>query len=431
VKLKVLILSSGDTFGAYEFLYRMAKFMESDYEIAMVVRDRRKADPWIKQIRVKTVKKQFWKRVFDFAKRRLGIKINQISTIPGYVFLPGDNEQITAVNADQLLSLISFKPDIVISGMTDGLLNTSTLREIYDKTGAKVFQVMIDASFLTGGCHVMWDCQGFIDNCEVCPAINDKIFSDYSQKNLSIKRHNIQRGNFELLVVPGWSKHQACKSSIYKDRIRIIPCSLVDTELFTNINRDIAKRIFGIPEYSKVIFAGSNNSKDLRKGRKFLAEALSNLYDNMSIDQRETIFILLSGNHNTEDPDTAKIKFPKKLVDFISDYRLLSLAYQASSVFANPSLEDAGPMMVAEALACGTPVVGFETGILFDETLVQDGKNGYRVKIGDSKALSHALLKIISLDKNEFQSMSDAARAQAEKHTSKYAYLQSMQRILN
>jgi glycosyltransferase involved in cell wall biosynthesis len=46
----------------------------------------------------------------------------------------------------------------------------------------------------------------------------------------------------------------------------------------------------------------------------------------------------------------------------VTDDRVLVLAYNAADVFVVPSLYDNSPNTILEAMACGVPVVAFETG---------------------------------------------------------------------
>lgn len=431
VKRKVLLLSSGDTFGAYEYLYRMAKAMENDYEIALVVREKRKVEPWIYQIGVPSIKRKILLRILNYVKRKFGVKTEIFQSNPLYVFLPNENESIHFINVESILNVIPFVPDIIISGMTDGFINTSTLLSLRNATGANVYQVMIDISLLTGGCHVVWNCDGFRNDCNDCPAILNQKFKTFAQNNLALKKANIQKGNFELIVIPGWTLHKANLSILYKNRVKLLSNGVINTSIFTNTNRSIAKQVFGVSSVKKIIFAGSNNAKDIRKGRSYLVDALTIMWETLNSDLRDNVLVLLAGNHNTQDDITARIKFDKKFIDFITDDRLLSLAYQASEIYVSPSLEDGGPMMVAEALACGTPVVGFETGSLFDNSLVENGVHGYRVKMKETSELAYSLEKILKFNNNEFQTMSTNARNQAVKLSSYSAFLKSIKDVVN
>lgn len=431
-KTKVLILSSGDTYGAYEYMYRMAKAMITEYDVFMLVKDKNKTESWIRKVPILAIEKSFLQRVRSFLKRTFGVKEVGVEFESKYVFLPNENESTEYINIEILYNLMPFNPDVIISGMTDGFVNTNILLQLKQRTNASIYQAMIDVSMLTGGCHVVWNCSNFTRNCENCPAILNEKYKKFASENLRIKRENIEKGNFKLMLIPGWSLGKAQESSIYKTRFLVHSCNIIDTTLFSLINRKIAKQVFNIPSDSKVIFAGSNNAKDIRKGRNYLVKALNLLWDSLEQEKRERVFILLAGNHNDEDEITAAIQFKKILIPFIKDERLLSLAYQASEVYVCPSLEDAGPMMVAEALACGTPVVGFETGSLYDDSLVENGTQGYRCKMKDITSLSEGIRKVIDLTDTDFQIMSENARLRAQEMSSEHAFLSSIKKyILN
>ena len=64
-------------------------------------------------------------------------------------------------------------------------------------------------------------------------------------------------------------------------------------------------------------------------------------------------------------------------------------AYNAADIFVIPSLVDNLPNTVLEAMACGTPVIGFDVGGIPD--MVREGETGLLVYPGDSRALSEAL----------------------------------------
>jgi glycosyltransferase involved in cell wall biosynthesis len=310
--------------------------------------------------------------------------------------------------------------------MTDGFLGTNTLSQLKKKTGARIFQAMFDMSILTGGCHFVWDCRGFENNCSNCPAITNTQFPNFSQNNLRIKKNNISENNFGLLVAQGWTFAQANKSTIYMDREKIIVGICIDIKVFTNVNRNIAKQIFNIPINSKVIFAGANNAKAEVKGRKYFVEALSKLQYFINENIGKDVVILMAGYHNNEDEYTKTIPYKKVLLDYITDYRLLSLVYQASDVFVCPSLEDGGPMMVAEALACGTPVVGFEMGLLFDDSIIKNGYNGYRVKMKDSTEMAQRIANVISFSEKDYKVVSNNARETAINNLSEQFFINSL-----
>ena len=68
-------------------------------------------------------------------------------------------------------------------------------------------------------------------------------------------------------------------------------------------------------------------------------------------------------------------------------------------------------LAVAEAMACGLPVVGYDNGVLGSVY-----KNGYLVApIGDHKRFSNQVIKLLS-NKSFRQEMASKARLEAQKH---------------
>ena len=70
----------------------------------------------------------------------------------------------------------------------------------------------------------------------------------------------------------------------------------------------------------------------------------------------------------------------------LDDEHALAAAYQAADLFVCPSVEDAGPMMIPEAMLCGTPVVAFNTGGAPD--LIEHGRTGFLAELTRADALA-------------------------------------------
>jgi glycosyltransferase involved in cell wall biosynthesis len=147
---------------------------------------------------------------------------------------------------------------------------------------------------------------------------------------------------------------------------------------------------------------GSQDISDKRKGFHYAIKALNLLYERLKPDQRVKIEIIVVSRNSIGKLDL--IKFKKIFIDYINDYRLLSLLYQASDVFVNSSIEDSGPMMVSEALASGTPVVGFDMGVV--NNMVLNDFNGFKAAVGDITELASGIEKIFKLSKSEYNNYS-------------------------
>jgi glycosyltransferase involved in cell wall biosynthesis len=110
------------------------------------------------------------------------------------------------------------------------------------------------------------------------------------------------------------------------------------------------------------------------------------------------------------------------------DDRRLARWYQAADVYVHPARADTFPLMVLEALACGTPVIGTAVGGVPEQISsagfiagsvgdsVRDGATGAVVPAGDAAALAAAIESFFASDEGVRAALSsDAARTAREK----------------
>ena len=322
-----------------------------------------------------------------------------------------------------MLNIVGFTPDFIFTGMTIDFLNSTDLLNIYNATKAKIYNVTVDMNHFTGGCHFSWGCDGYIKGCdENCPAITKEDERVTAKNNFERKYENAKKANFQIIAGSGLTLKQAQESKIYKDQKTIYNVnSLIDTKLLNNKNKSIAKKIFSLADDHFYILTGAQNMEDPRKGFSYLLEALEILDKELPVEQKERIVLLVVSNSVNEEFN--RVTFKKQKIDYIKDYRLLSLLYQAADIFINSSIEDSGPMMVSEALACGTPVIGFDTGVLTN--MVINDYNGYKAPLKDSEKLAEGIKKIFELNKDSYKTFSKNAVKQVEEFSS-YEYAEEI-----
>lgn len=421
IKKKILLLSTGDVNGAYEAMCKLGYFFKNQgHTVSLVVKHKTKKEDFILKYleeKKESKKKSLFVRIIIKIRRKLFktkivAKTNHFDD--KYSFF-SKNETTENLSASNLISQIDFVPDFIITGMTDGFVNSTDLLNLYKLTKAKIYNITVDMNHFTGGCHYAWDCKGYIYGCnENCPAILEGE-KKLAQINFETKLRNAQEGKFQIISGSGWTLKQAKESKIYKEQdIFYNINSLIDTSLFNAKNKDIAKRIFNFDTSKFYILAGSQNSHDPRKGFSYFIEALKILETQLSIEQKDKIVILVVTREVTEE--FKMLGFEKQKIDYITDYRLLALLYQAVDLFVNSSIEDSGPMMVSEAMACGTPVVGFDMGVV--NNMVINDFNGYKAVLKDSHDLSLGIKKILDLTDSEYNSYSKNAVTQIKEYSS-------------
>lgn len=427
---KILLLSTTDVHGAYEAIYRIAYFLKkAGYEVAMLVKTKTKSEDFIIEVSKARVsqKPSIIHRIFIKLGLRKTKRPIEIKKAGKYLFLDED-EQRQNFTADDLLKKLPFKPDLIISGINNGFINTTALADLHEATGAKVALITVDMYSFTGGCHYAWECTGYQRDCSDCPGMLDAVSKAWPQENLRIKQANVKRGNIQIVAGSQWTVDQARSSTLFREQPEILNTnSCIDTDLFNPKNRSIAKQVFGIPADAKVIFTGSFGVHDPRKGFTYFVDALKQLWPLLDEEVRKKTHILVVGQ-DSEHPILNEIPFQKFVIDYIKDYRLLSLAYQSADVFVCASVEDSGPMMVSEALACGTPVVGFEMGIVCN--MVETGYNGYKAKLKDSADMAFGMKTILSLDKEEANCHSLNAVEQVRKYSAMDRVLKIVHKLL-
>lgn len=160
-------------------------------------------------------------------------------------------------------------------------------------------------------------------------------------------------------------------------RTEVIPNGL-EVDMFQPLDKKLARQALGLCEEAHIVGFASESLVDERKGAALLGTALDQLLSSEFV----TVSVG-SGNFSV-----AGSRQHISLGSLHSD-RLLALFYAALDIFVIPSLQDNLPNTVLEAMACGTPVVGFEVGGIPD--MVRPGQTGWLVAAQDTAALASTI----------------------------------------
>jgi len=164
--------------------------------------------------------------------------------------------------------------------------------------------------------------------------------------------------------------------------VRVIPPG-VESDVF---------RPHGRPEPSNILFVGPLSDSYRWKGLDVLWDA----FQRVRAQRPEArLTIVGDGDRSAEFAARAEpLGSAVRLLGRVPEDRLVR-EYQRAAVVALPSTSDAESfgMVLAEANACGRPVVATRMGGLPD--FVRDGDNGLLVEPGDAAGLSKALLALL------------------------------------
>lgn len=430
----ILFLSNRDSLGgASEWFLNLALALKNaGYSVEFLVKNKYSTYDFVKQIPLKKKeKKSFFFRLFKFAKncifKKESVDIFR-TTKPEYAFFPKELESDSVITTEEIIKNINKIPNLIISGLIFDFVSLSVVSDLSRYYNIPAYTTAFDANVFTGGCHVMWDCLQYKTDCSNCPGSLSSANLKIIQQNLINRKKYLEKSSIGLLYASPWSYVKANESSLYKSRQKVDVGMCIDTSFYNNKHRIIAKNIFDIESSKKVIFVGADNLKDKRKGMHLFVESLTYMLSIVPKKLHKDILIVIAGR-NLNEIDENIIPVNIKKIDFIKDKRLLSLLYQASDLFVCPSIEDAGPMMTAEALSSGTPVVGFKTGLLYDDSLLTNGIQGYSVEMFDVKSLGCAIANILMLNDAEFNEMSLNARKLAINKLSKEVFVDRISKL--
>jgi glycosyltransferase involved in cell wall biosynthesis len=205
--------------------------------------------------------------------------------------------------------------------------------------------------------------------------LRDPYSRDLSNKGWTRKMHLFSDpADIVFVTCSLWLAGEARKSSLLQGyRIATIP-NPIDTGIFKPQAIAAGRQKWGINPDAKIILFGAANILDRRKGISYLVDALQQLKDNYPADQ--TIEVVIFGKNKSFD--VSMLPFKVYALDLISVQQDLAELYSLADVFVTPAIEDNLPNTVMEALACGTPVVAFDTGGIPD--MVEHRVNGYLAK---------------------------------------------------
>jgi glycosyltransferase involved in cell wall biosynthesis len=147
----------------------------------------------------------------------------------------------------------------------------------------------------------------------------------------------------------------------------------INTHLFKPKEKQQVRQELGLPEEGKLILFGALKVTDKRKGLDYLLKACE-LLATLHPELKESVGVIALG-HQSQQLLASLLPFKLYPMEFVLDEHKLVDIYNAADLFAIPSLEDNLPNTIMEAMACGVPCVGFDTGGIPE--MIDHKENGY------------------------------------------------------
>ncbi len=238
-----------------------------------------------------------------------------------------------------------------------------------------------DMNPLTGGCHFSGGCERFTGRCGNCPQVNQPHADDVSRASWLVKQQSLRRRNLHVVAPSRWLLNLAQRSPIWPQSTVFswIPYGL-DLHGFAPHEQRIAQRNLNLDPAKTTIGFVADDIANPRKGMSWLWQGLMQRQTNQPVQ----LVTMGAGRLPSQPPPMASVH-PLGFVDSVEKQ---SEAFSACDFVIVPSLEDNLPQVAMEAMACGTPVVGFDVGGLPE--LIEDRIDGLLVSRGNGEQLAAA-----------------------------------------
>ena len=297
------------------------------------------------------------------------------------------------------------KPDVVhLRNLHGNYINLKMLLRFLKKNRIATVVTLHDCWFFTGKCthYTVAGCSGWRKECGGCPKLKDDNASwlfDRTRKCLKDKKELF--ASLDRLAVVGvskWITGEAEKS--------LLSCADTVTTIYNWIDLDVFRYTddrsdVAVPDDGKKLVLGVASSWSDKKGLGDFIRLADLLGDGYRI--------VLIGKM----PEGTAVPENVVCIESTGLERVLAEYYSAADVFVTLSPEESFGKVSAEALACGTPVVCFDSTA--NAELAPEGC-GYVLPAGDLEGLAEAVKKAADTGREAY---SERCRAFAEQEFDK------------
>lgn len=255
--------------------------------------------------------------------------------------------------------------------INQGFLSLNNIDRIIH-AGKPVVITMHDQWYFTGICHYSGNCQKYKELCHHCELMNGTLLGDMAQRTFLRKADIYRDAHLTFVGCSQWMAELAKTSKLTQGhRVVSIP-NAIDTELFHPQDKAQARAAFNLPTDKRLLLFGCQRITDERKGFRFLVEALQVIHQQHPQLAQDIQLVVVGGQ---ADSIRQQVPFDLLPISYVSEPEKMVQLYNAVDVYVTPSLQDNLPNTIMEALACGTPCVGFNVGGIPE--MIDHQQNGY------------------------------------------------------
>lgn len=316
-----------------------------------------------------------------------------------------DNHGFASATATKRLvdEINCINPDIIhLHNLHGYYLHVGVLFEYLKEANKPVVWTLHDCWPFTGHCCYFdfVQCNKWKTHCEKCPLKKkypESLVFDNSYKNFDIKKELFNGVQNLTMVTPSkWLSKLLQESFLHK-----YPVSVIHNGIDLSVFRPLADAELSIRKKLNIgngaVILGVASVWDRRKGLKDFIELSE------KIQQADRIVLLGLTKEQQEGlpQNIIAVERTENLAEMVQLYNL-------ATVFVNPTWVDNFPTTNIEALACGTPVITYDTGGSVEAV---NNQTGLVVEKGNIEGLLNAIETVKQNGKNFFVA---ACRARAQ-----------------
>ena len=307
-------------------------------------------------------------------------KLSRILSEQGFLyrFLPIESKFILKTAGE-------ISPDIIhLHNIHGGYFQTDLLPKL--SKIAPVVWTFHDMFPITGHCAYSFECEKWKSGCGSCERLDiyPSITKDRTKFLWKYKNKIFNSADFTIVTPSLWLKKCVEESFLKNKDIRLI-YNGIDLENFKKTDKTEARKELKLPENKKILlFSANGGVKNPFKGGEFVFEAFEKLKNRSNI-----IFLNIGGEGGQNSENWQDF-------GYVNDPKTMAKLYSAADIYLFPTLADNCPLTAIESLACGLPVVTFETGGVPE--IVENGISGLVVEYKNGEKLVNALEKLLNDD---------------------------------
>jgi glycosyltransferase involved in cell wall biosynthesis len=279
------------------------------------------------------------------------------------------------------------KADVIyLHWINNGFFNYNDIRAIL-KLGKPVYFFCHDMWHFTGGCHLSYGCEKYIQECNSCHFFPETQKTDFANRTFKRKLKLYQDFQSQInFICPSSDWLNKAKSSALTTGCgtHFIP-NILDEQKFAPTNVMLAPND---SDEVRILFGALGGKDNPYKGWSYFVESIEKLPSSITTKLKVVLF-----GYDFTEQEMGELPFTVESHGLITDYRKMVELYNTSHMFIFPSLQESFGQTLFESMSCGTPVVAFPVGGVCD--LINHKENGYIAEKLNSQSLSDGIQYVV------------------------------------